>query len=72
MKSPEMPVLSTLEIKMNTQLGQSCSLPNGESDPESLSRPSAATDTPELPTFETPYLSKLISTRKVCVMDLKI
>ncbi|KAG7331306.1 hypothetical protein KOW79_005275 [Hemibagrus wyckioides] len=64
MKSPEMPVLSTLEIKMNTPLGQSCSLPNGGSDPESLSRPSTATATPELPTFETPYLSKLISARK--------
>ncbi|KAK3568478.1 hypothetical protein QTP86_008233 [Hemibagrus guttatus] len=63
MKSPEMPVLSTLEIKMN-KLGQSCSLPNGGSDPESLSQPSAATATPELPTFETPYLSKLISARK--------
>lgn len=69
MKSPEMPVFSTLEIKMNTQLGQSCSLPNGGSDPESLSRLSAATATPELPTFETPYLSKLISARKVCAMD---
>ncbi|MCJ8732408.1 hypothetical protein PDJAM_G00211060 [Pangasius djambal] len=64
MESPEVPVFSTLEIKMNKQLGQSCSLPNGVSDPDSPSRTSAATATPELPTFETPYISKLISARK--------
>ncbi|XP_047671443.1 spindle and kinetochore-associated protein 3 isoform X1 [Tachysurus fulvidraco] len=62
MESPELPVFSTLEIKMNKQLGQSCS--NGGTDLKSPSRPSAATATPELPTFETPYLSKLISARK--------
>lgn len=66
-----MPVFSTLEIKMNKQLGQSCDLPNGVSDPDSPSRPGAAA-TPELPTFETPYINKLVSARKVCAMDLKI
>lgn len=70
MESPEVPVFSTLEIKMNKQLGQSCS--DGGSDPKSPSRPSAATATPELPTFETPYISKLISAKKVCAVDLKI
>lgn len=70
MKSPEVPVFSTLEIKMSKQLGQSSSLANGGSDPEFPSQPSAATTTPELPTFETPYINKLISARKVCVKDL--
>ncbi|KAI5621313.1 spindle and kinetochore-associated protein 3, partial [Silurus asotus] len=64
MESPELPVFSTLEIKMNKQLGQSCSLPKGVSDPDSPPQPSAGTTTPELPTFETPYISKLISARK--------
>lgn len=66
-----MPVFSTLEIKMNKQLGQSCQS-NRASDPDSPCRPSAAAATPELPTFETPYISKLISARKVCALDFKI
>ncbi|XP_017325545.1 spindle and kinetochore-associated protein 3 isoform X3 [Ictalurus punctatus] len=64
MESPEVPLFSTLEIKMNKQLGQSYSPPNRASDPGSPSRPSAAPATPELPTFETPYVGKLISARK--------
>lgn len=68
-----MPVFSTLEIKMNKQPDQSCDLPNGVSDSESPSRlGAAAAATPELPTFETPYISKLVSARKVCAMELKI
>lgn len=69
MESPEVPLFSTLEIKMNKQLGQSYSPPNRASDPGSPSRLSAAPATPELPTFETPYVGKLISARKVCAMD---
>lgn len=72
MGSPEVPVFSTLEIKMDKQLAQSSSLPNGMSAPESPCRPSAATATPELPAFETPYINKLISARKVCALDLHI
>ncbi|XP_060785579.1 spindle and kinetochore-associated protein 3 isoform X3 [Neoarius graeffei] len=65
MESPEVPVFSTLEIKMNKQPDQSCDLPNGVSDSESPSRlGAAAAATPELPTFETPYISKLVSARK--------
>ncbi|TSV41630.1 Spindle and kinetochore-associated protein 3 [Bagarius yarrelli] len=64
MDSPEVPVFSTLEIKTNKQLGQSSgSLTSGVSDSESPPRPSATT--PELPVFETPYISKFISAKKV-------
>lgn len=66
-----MPVFSILEMKMNKQLGQSCQS-NGMGDSDSPCRPSAPAATPELPTFETPYISQLISARKVCAMDLKI
>lgn len=72
MVSPEVPAFSTLEIKMNKQLGQSYSLLNGVSVPESPCKPSAGTATPELPKFETPYISKLISARKVCASNLKM
>lgn len=60
-----MPVFSTLDIKINRHLGQSCSLRDGVCDSESPSQQSAANTTPELPKFETPYINKLISARKV-------
>ncbi|KAM9487079.1 SKA complex subunit 3 isoform 1-T1 [Clarias gariepinus] len=64
MESPEVPVFSTLDIKINRHLGQSCSLRDGVCDSESPSQQSAANTTPELPKFETPYINKLISARK--------
>ncbi|KAF5902033.1 spindle and kinetochore-associated protein 3, partial [Clarias magur] len=64
MESPEVPVFSTLDIKINRHPSQSYSVQDGVCDSESPSRQSAANTTPELPKFETPYISKLISARK--------
>ncbi|XP_062862247.1 spindle and kinetochore-associated protein 3 [Trichomycterus rosablanca] len=64
MESPEVPVFSTFDFKINKHLGSSVTTPNRTDDPQSPTRSSNAAATPELPAFETPYISKLISAKK--------
>ncbi|XP_036415017.1 spindle and kinetochore-associated protein 3 [Colossoma macropomum] len=66
MESPELPAFCTLDLKMNKQLVSSSAQP---SSPHSPPHPGNAAATPELPTFETPFISKLISARKETRQD---
>ncbi|KAL6484817.1 hypothetical protein MHYP_G00068620 [Metynnis hypsauchen] len=66
MESPELPAFCTLDLKMNKQLVLSSAQPIS---PHSPPHPGNANATPELPTFETPFISKLISSRKETRQD---
>ncbi|XP_072541266.1 SKA complex subunit 3 [Salminus brasiliensis] len=61
MESPELPAFCSLELKMNKPLPSSSALPSSPSSPTHTSNTAC---TPPLPTFETPFISKLISARK--------
>lgn len=65
MESPEVPVFSTFDLKIKTRVGPLDTVFNGTTEPQSPTRPSNAAATPELPVFETPYINKLISAKKV-------
>ncbi|XP_076857287.1 SKA complex subunit 3 [Brachyhypopomus gauderio] len=69
MESPEVPVFSTLELTVNKRLALPSALPARESEPHSPPRHGNGAATPELPVFETPYISKLVSARKECRQD---
>lgn len=68
MESPELPVFFTLDLKINKQVVSSSALPSSPQSPPCPQSPPAAA-TPELPTFETPFISKLISTKKVSLIQ---
>uniref|UniRef100_A0A8B9H1Z4 Spindle and kinetochore associated complex subunit 3 n=1 Tax=Astyanax mexicanus TaxID=7994 RepID=A0A8B9H1Z4_ASTMX len=61
MESPELPVFCTLDLKMNKQSLPSSAVPDSPQSPKYTSNSAC---TPPLPTFETPYISKLISAKK--------
>uniref|UniRef100_A0A4W4HLN2 Spindle and kinetochore associated complex subunit 3 n=1 Tax=Electrophorus electricus TaxID=8005 RepID=A0A4W4HLN2_ELEEL len=66
MESPEVPVFSILEITVNKQLAPPSAPSTRESEPQSPPGHGNGAATPELPVFETPYITKLVSARKVC------
>uniref|UniRef100_A0A4W4HK55 Spindle and kinetochore associated complex subunit 3 n=1 Tax=Electrophorus electricus TaxID=8005 RepID=A0A4W4HK55_ELEEL len=65
MESPEVPVFSILEITVNKQLAPPSAPSTRESEPQSPPGHGNGAATPELPVFETPYITKLVSARKV-------
>lgn len=68
MESPEPPVFCTPGLKITKSQRHALSPPlQGEIDPESPCRLGNHQATPEVPAFETPYINRLLSTRKVCV-----
>ncbi|XP_062259164.1 spindle and kinetochore-associated protein 3 isoform X2 [Platichthys flesus] len=67
LESPELPVFSTqgFKIKKTNKPTANCSpTAHGSGDPESPTRPGPLCTTPEVPAFQTPYLSRLVSTKK--------
>ncbi|XP_047456143.1 spindle and kinetochore-associated protein 3 [Mugil cephalus] len=64
LESPEMPVLSTLGFKIKKSNGQ-CSPPaQAGGVPESPHRPGNLPTSPEVPVFQTPYMKRLVSSKK--------
>ncbi|XP_054643862.1 spindle and kinetochore-associated protein 3 isoform X2 [Dunckerocampus dactyliophorus] len=61
-ESPEPPMFCTPGFKIKKTNGH-CSLPL-QGDSESPSQSNTLATTPEIPTFKTPYMNRLISTRK--------
>ncbi|XP_066497373.1 spindle and kinetochore-associated protein 3 [Hoplias malabaricus] len=66
MESPELPAFCTLDLKINKPLVPPSALPSNPHSPPCLSNTAM---TPELPKFETPFISKLISARKETKQD---
>ncbi|XP_060944772.1 spindle and kinetochore-associated protein 3 isoform X2 [Limanda limanda] len=67
LESPELPVFCTqgFKIKKTNKPTANCSpAAPGGGDPESPTRPGPLCTTPEVPAFQTPYLSRLVSTKK--------
>ncbi|XP_019956103.2 SKA complex subunit 3 isoform X2 [Paralichthys olivaceus] len=68
LESPEPPVFSTqgFKIKKTNKPTSNSSPPAAAAsgDPESPPRPGPLCTTPEVPAFQTPYLSRLVSTKK--------
>ncbi|XP_029567691.1 SKA complex subunit 3 isoform X2 [Salmo trutta] len=65
MESPEPPVFCTPGLKITKSQRHALSPPlQGEIDPESPCRLGNHQATPEVPAFETPYINRLLSTRK--------
>uniref|UniRef100_UPI003AABB5A7 SKA complex subunit 3 n=1 Tax=Centroberyx gerrardi TaxID=166262 RepID=UPI003AABB5A7 len=64
MESPEPPVFCTLGFKITKSSGRTTPPALGDGDPESPGCPGNQPTTPEVPAFQTPYLSTLFSTRK--------
>ncbi|XP_040005238.1 spindle and kinetochore-associated protein 3 isoform X2 [Xiphias gladius] len=64
LESPEPPVFCTPGFKIKKTNGL-CSPPaQGSGDPESPGRPEHLPATPEVPAFQTPYVNRLVSTKK--------
>ncbi|XP_035031414.1 spindle and kinetochore-associated protein 3 isoform X1 [Hippoglossus stenolepis] len=67
LESPELPVFCTqgFKIKKTNKPTANCSpAASGRGDPESPTRLGPLCTTPEVPAFQTPYLSRLVSTKK--------
>lgn len=65
LESPEPPVFCTPGFKIKKSNGHCTPAAQGGDDPESPDRPGNLAATPEVPAFQTPYLSRLVSTKKV-------
>ncbi|XP_049905162.1 spindle and kinetochore-associated protein 3 [Epinephelus moara] len=64
LESPEPPVFCTPGFKIRKTNGH-CSPPaQGNGDPESPGHPGNLPTTPEVPAFQTPYVNRLVSTKK--------
>ncbi|XP_040913390.1 spindle and kinetochore-associated protein 3 isoform X2 [Toxotes jaculatrix] len=64
LESPEPPVFCTPGFKIKKTNGH-CSPPaQGSGDPESPTHPGILPTTPEVPAFQTPYVNRLVSTKK--------
>lgn len=65
LESPEPPVFCTPGFKIKKTNGH-CSPPaQGNGDPESPCCPGNLPTTPDVPAFQTPYMNRLVSTKKV-------
>uniref|UniRef100_A0A3Q1H408 Uncharacterized protein n=1 Tax=Anabas testudineus TaxID=64144 RepID=A0A3Q1H408_ANATE len=62
--SPEPPVFCTPGFKIKKTNGH-CSPPRGTGEPESPGFPAILPTTPEVPAFQTPYVNRLVSSKKV-------
>ncbi|XP_026231600.1 spindle and kinetochore-associated protein 3 isoform X2 [Anabas testudineus] len=62
-ESPEPPVFCTPGFKIKKTNGH-CSPPRGTGEPESPGFPAILPTTPEVPAFQTPYVNRLVSSKK--------
>ncbi|XP_062288156.1 spindle and kinetochore-associated protein 3 [Scomber scombrus] len=62
--SPELPVFSTPGFKIKKPNGHCTPSAQGNADPESPGCPSNQPTTPEVPEFKTPYVNRLLSSKK--------
>ncbi|KAF6717031.1 Spindle and kinetochore-associated protein 3 [Oryzias melastigma] len=64
LKSPEPPLLCTPGFKLKKTNGQFPPELNGDTDPESPPPHAHLATTPEVPAFQTPYVNRLVSSKK--------
>ncbi|KAK2840154.1 hypothetical protein Q5P01_013894 [Channa striata] len=64
LESPELPVFCTPGFKIKKPKSHCSSPAQGNSDPESHGCPVNLPSTPEAPAFQTPYVNRLVSTKK--------
>ncbi|XP_070771395.1 SKA complex subunit 3 [Enoplosus armatus] len=64
LESPEPPVFCTPGFKIKKTNGHSSLLAPGNGDPESPGCPGNLPSTPQVPAFQTPYMNRLVSTKK--------
>ncbi|KAG7240387.1 hypothetical protein INR49_026958 [Caranx melampygus] len=64
LESPEPPVFCTPGFKIKKTNGPCTPAAQSRDDPESPDRPGNLAATPEVPAFQTPYLNRLVSTKK--------
>ncbi|XP_041856801.1 spindle and kinetochore-associated protein 3 [Melanotaenia boesemani] len=64
MVSPELPVLCTPGLKIKKPNGPCSPPPQSNGHPESPCCPDILPTTPEVPAFQTPYVNRLVSTKK--------
>ncbi|KAM3862191.1 LOW QUALITY PROTEIN: SKA complex subunit 3 [Diretmus argenteus] len=67
METPEPPEFYTPWLKITKSNGHSSPPPPEDGDPESPGRPSNLLTTPEVPAFQTPYINRLLSSRRKTV-----
>ncbi|KAM6978597.1 SKA complex subunit 3 [Tautogolabrus adspersus] len=63
-ESPEMPVFCTPGLKIKKANGPCATPAQGNTDQESPIHPNILPTTPEVPAFQTPYMNRLVSTKK--------